>query len=128
PGGGGLVFPGRRMIAFYGHPSGPALGAMGEQPPAEAAQRALDKAAEYQAFEDQPVIPAFEIIATVASEFPGPDGNYVNEFDPADLVPYIDAITEAGGYVVLDIQPGRSTFLELAKIYEDLLKRPNVGL
>ena len=128
PGGGGLVFPGRRMIAFYGHPSGPALGAMGEQPAAEAAQRALDKAAEYQVFEDQPVIPAFEIIATVASDVPGPDGNYVNETNPDELVGYIDAITEAGGYVVLDIQPGRSTFLELAKYYEDLLKRPNVGL
>lgn len=29
PGGGGLVFPGRRMIALYGHPAGPALGVMG---------------------------------------------------------------------------------------------------
>lgn len=128
PGGGNLVFPGRRMIALYGHPSGPALGVMGEQPAAEAAQRAVDMAAEYQQFEEQPVIPAFEIIATVASDSPGPDGNYVNETNPDELVPYIDAITEAGGYVVLDIQPGRSTFLELATYYEDLLKRPNVGL
>lgn len=128
PGGGGLVFPGRRMIALYGHPSGPALGVMGEQPAAAAAERALQIAAEYQEFEEQPVIPAFEIIATVASDVPGPDGNFVNETNPDELVPYIDAITEAGGYVVLDLQPGRSTFLEMAKYYEDLLKRPNVGL
>ncbi len=128
PGGGGLVFPGRRMIALYGHPSGPALGVMGEQPAAEAAERAMQMAAEYQEFEEQPVIPAFEIIATVASDVPGPDGNFVNETNPDELVPYIDAITDAGGYVVLDLQPGRSTFLEMAKYYEDLLKRPNVGL
>ena len=31
PGGGGLVFPGRRMVALYGHPYGPELGVMGEQ-------------------------------------------------------------------------------------------------
>lgn len=128
PGGGGLVFPGRRMVALYGHPSGPALGAMGEQPPAEAAQRVRDLAAQYQPFEEQPVIPAFEVIATVASEFPGDDGNYSNEFPVSDLVGYVDAITSAGGYAVLDLQPGRASFLEQAKLYEELLLRPNVGL
>ncbi|WP_029703102.1 hypothetical protein [Corynebacterium callunae] len=128
PGGGGLVFPGRRMVALYGHPSGPALGAMGEQPPAEAVARVKEMAAEYQQFEEQPVIPAFEVIATVASEFPGDDGNFSNEFAPEELTGYIDAITEAGGYAVIDLQPGRASFLEQAKLYEDLLKRPNVGL
>lgn len=128
PGGGGLVFPGRRMIALYGHPSGPALGVMGEQPPAEAATRVQQMVDEYQPFEDEPVIPAFEIISTVASEFPGEDGNYSNEFPVEDLLPYVDAITEAGGYAVLDLQPGRATFLEQAQLFEELLKRPNVGL
>lgn len=128
PGGGGLVFPGRRMIAFYGHPSGSALGVMGEQPPAEAVDRVAAHVENYQGLDEQPVIPAFEIIVTVASEYPGEDGNYSNEFPQEDYVGYIDAITEAGGYAVLDLQPGRATFLEQAKLYEDLLKRPNVGL
>ncbi|MDY5786020.1 MAG: cell wall-binding repeat-containing protein, partial [Corynebacterium sp.] len=90
PGGGGLVFPGRRMIALYGHPSGPALGIMGEQGPAEAAELARQYAAQYQPLEEQPVIPAFEIIVTVASDSPGDDGDYSNETDPADVVPYLD--------------------------------------
>lgn len=128
PGGGGLVFPGRRMIALYGHPSGDALGAMGEQPPAEAAQRAQQMAEEYQQFEEQPVIPAFEIIVTVASEFPGEDGKYSNIFPVEDYIEYVDAITEVGGYVVIDLQPGKASFLEQAQAYEELLKRPNVGL
>lgn len=128
PGGGGLVFPGRRMIALYGHPSGAALGLMGEQPPTEAAARVEEMIADYQPLEEQPVIPAFEIIVTVASEFPGEDGNYTNEFPVEDYIGYVDAITEAGGYAVLDLQPGRATFLEQAKLYEELLKRPNVGL
>ncbi|MCQ4625065.1 cell wall-binding repeat-containing protein [Corynebacterium sp. CCUG 69979] len=128
PGGGGLVFPGRRMIALYGHPSGPALGQMGEQPPAESVDVVNQYVEEYKAFSDEQVIPAFEIIATVASEHPGDDGNFTNEFDPAELEPYIDAIVDAGGYAVIDLQPGLTTFKEQALLYEDLLKRPNVGL
>lgn len=128
PGGGGLVFPGRRMIALYGHPSGPALGVMGEQDPEAAVDRVNKLVEEYQQYSDQKIIPAFEIIATVASDAPGPDGDYSNEADPAELEPYIDAIVDAGGYAFLDLQPGRASLLDQAKIYEDLLKRPNVGL
>lgn len=128
PGGGGLVFPGRRMIATYGHPSGPALGQMGEQPPAEAVNVVKEWARQYQELTDEKIIPAFEVIATVASSEPGDDGNFTNESDPAELEPYIDAITEAGGYAVIDLQPGLTTFKEQAVRYEELLKRPNVGL
>lgn len=128
PGGGGLLFPGRRMVALYGHPSGGALGLMGEQPPAEAVDRVQKLVHEYQPHTDYPVMPAFEIIATVASSEPGPDGDFSNEADPEELIPYIDAITEAGGYAFLDLQPGRANLLDQAKLYEDLLKRPNVGL
>ena len=128
PGGGGLLFPGRRMIAFYGHPSGGALGVMGEQPPAEAVARVQEHITNYQPLEEQPIVPAFEIIVTVASEFPGEDGKFSNVGNPDDFIGYIDAITEAGGYAFLDLQPGQATFLEQARVYEDLLKRPNVGL
>ena len=128
PGGGGLVFPGRRMVALYGHPSGPALGVMGEQPPAEAAALAQEYADRYKDLTQWPVIPAFEIIATVASDSPGDDGDYSNESQPDELRPYVDAITEAGGYAFLDLQPGRARLIDQAKMYEDLLKQPNVGL
>ena len=40
----------------------------------------------------------------------------------------MDAIVDAGGYAVIDLQPGQGSFLEQAKLYQDLLKRPNVGL
>ncbi len=128
PGGGGLVFPGRRMVALYGHPYGPDLGVMGEQDPAAAVELAKKYAEDYQPFSEAPVIPAFEVIATVASGGPGDDGNFSNETPMEDLVPYVDAIVDAGGYAVIDLQPGQGSFLEQAKRYEELLKRPNVGL
>ncbi|MDK4272870.1 cell wall-binding repeat-containing protein [Corynebacterium pseudodiphtheriticum] len=128
PGGGGLVFPGRRMIALYGHPAGPALGVMGEMPPEEAIRHAHELVDQYQHLDEQPVIPAFEIIATIAAAQPGPHGLYTNYTDPAELQPYIDAAIEDGGYAFLDLQPGRESLLEQAKHYEELLKQPYVGL
>ena len=128
PGGGELVFPGRRMIALYGHPSGPALGVMGAGTPEEALAHSKRLVDEYQEFSEEPVIPAFEIITTIASSEPGPNHHYTNYTDAEDLLPYVDTITDAGGYAILDLQPGRASFLDQAKVYENLLKRPNIGL
>ena len=73
-------------------------------------------------------MPAFEIIATVASSDAGSDGNYSNEWPVARLRPWVEAARAAGIYVLLDLQPGRTDFLTQAKLYSDLLRQPNVGL
>jgi len=128
PGGGQILYPGRQMIALYGHPGTAALGILGEQGVEGAIARAQQMAADYQPLVDVPVVPAFEIITTVASSGAGPDGNYSFEA-PIDLLrPWVDAAGQAGVYVVLDLQPGRTDFLTQAKRYEELLARPYVGL
>jgi hypothetical protein len=73
-------------------------------------------------------VPAFEIIATVASSSAGGDGNYSAEADPEVLRPWVEAAGEAGLYVVLDLQPGRTDFLTQAQKYRSLLELPHVGL
>lgn len=128
PGGGQLVFPGRHMIATYGHPGAPVLGVMGEETPEEAVAHAESLVEEYQGLTGDKVIPAFEIIASVAQASPGPRGDYTEPAPVETLKPYVDAMTEAGGYVIIDLQPGRADFVEQAKFYEELLKKPNVGL
>ncbi|MDN3480452.1 hypothetical protein QMA10_00730 [Arthrobacter sp. APC 3897] len=128
PGGGQTVFPGRRMVALYGHPSGGSLGVLGEQGMGETITRAGETAAQYQPYSSEPVVPALEIITTVASSGPGADGDYSEETAAEDLLPWIEAAGEAGIYVVLDLQPGYSTFLNQALRYEELLKYPHVGL
>ena len=128
PGGGQILYPGRQMVALYGHPGTAALGVLGEQGVDGAIARAQQMAADYQPLVDVPVVPAFEIITTVASSGAGPDGNYSFEA-PIDLLrPWVDAAGQAGVYVVLDLQPGRTDFLTQAKRYEELLARPYVGL
>lgn len=128
PGGGQLALPGKRYVALYGSPGAPVLGVLGEQDVAATIARAQEHAAWYQGFTDEPVVPTLEIITTVASGSAGSDGNYSNE-RAADLArPYVDAAREAGVYVVLDFQPGRTDFLTQVRAYEDLVAQPHVGV
>ncbi|WP_221934739.1 hypothetical protein [Georgenia yuyongxinii] len=128
PGGGQLALPGKTYIALYGHPGSSALGVLGEQDAAATTERARAHAEPFRALTDTQVVPALEIIATVASAGPGDDGNYSAEATVEQLRPLVDLAHEQGQYVVLDLQPGRTDFLTQAKRYEELLKLPNVGL
>jgi len=128
PGGGQVLFPMRRIVALYGTPGTPALGALGQQGLAASIARAKKAAAQYASLSRVPVIPAFEIIATVAQASPGTNGMYSYETSVRTLRPWVRAATRAGMYVTLDLQPGRASLLTQAKRYKSLLRGPNVGL
>lgn len=128
PGGGQLVFSGKRYVALYGTPVTHSLGVLGEQDGSATIDRAAKLAAEYQELTEDEVIPALEIIVTVASGKAGDDGNYSNEWAIEHFTPLIEAAGEAGQYVVIDFQPGRADFLSQVKQYEELLKYPHVGI
>ncbi len=100
---------------------------LGEQGPDAAVARARRVADEYVGF-GQPVVPTFEILATVASAFAGSDGDYSNEFPASKFQPWIDAATANAYHVVLDLQSGRARFPDQAREIESLLANPNVSL
>jgi hypothetical protein len=128
PGGGQVLFPMHRLLALYGCPGTPALGALGQQGLTDAIARIRRIAAAYQPLSSVPVVPAFEIIATVAQASPGPRGIYSAESAVAALRPWVGRATANGMYVVLDLQPGRASLLAQARRYRELLRLPNVGL
>jgi hypothetical protein len=128
PGGGLTALPGKTYVALYGTPSTGALGVLGEQPIEQTIIRAQEHASWYQPLTDEPVVPTLEIIATVAAQEAGPDGNYSNELPVEQLRPLVELAAENDVYVVLDLQPGRTDFLTQAQIYEELLRLPHVGL
>ncbi|MGY1828105.1 MULTISPECIES: hypothetical protein [unclassified Blastococcus] len=128
PGGGQTLFPGKLLVALYGHPGTAALGLMGEQPVDAAVERARAHAAPYEPLVEETVVPAFEIISTIASASAGADGDYSAEADIELLRPWVEAAGEAGMYVVLDLQPGRTDFVTQAELYRPLLEMPHVGL
>ena len=133
PGGGLLMFepgaagPGRRLVAAYGHPSTSVLGVLGEQSAEEGIER-LQSIAEGYGADGSIVVPTFEIIATVASASPSADGDYSGVTSRDVIRPWVEAAAANGAYVVLDLQPGRSDFLSQARIYEEFLRQPHVGL
>ena len=130
PGGGLLMFDEafpRRLVAIYGHPVTSALGVLGEQGPEEGVERLAEIAAGYEA-DGAYVLPTFEIIATVASAGAGRDGDYSSETKRDVIRPWIETAAANGVYVVLDLQPGRTDFLTQARIYEEFLRLPHVGL
>ena len=127
PGGGLTLFPGRRLVALYGNPTTSALGVLGEQGPEDAVPRAQEISAGYEA-DGTPITLAFEIIATVASAGATADGNYSEEMSLEVLQPWVDVAAANDLYVILDLQPGRTDFLTQAKMYEEFLRLPHVGL
>ena len=127
PGGGSALFPHHRMVALYGHHATPALGVLGEQPPHEAAARLAPLAAPFGA-DGREVLPTFELIVSLATSSAGPDGDYSDPSTREEIQPWLDAARDAGAYLLLDLQPGRTDFLTDAKRYEDLLREPDVGL
>ena len=130
PGGGLLMFGEgieRRLVAIYGHPATSALGVLGEQGPDEGVDR-LRSIMEGYGADGSIVVPTFEIIATVASAGAGRDGDYSSETALDVIRPWIEIAAANDVYVVIDLQPGRTDFLTQAKIYEEFLRLPHVGL
>ena len=134
PGGGQLVFPvvpglpGKRYVALYGTPGSGALGVLGEQDVPSTLARAEQHAAPYRGLTGDTVVPAVEMIATIASAGAEDDGSYSRKRSVDELRPLVEAAGAAGQYVLLDLQPGRQDFVTQAQLYADLLALPHVGL
>lgn len=73
PRGGRTIFPAFRVVAYYGAPQNRELGALGIGTPDQAARR-LERAARPYVQRSRPVLPAMELIATIAQAAPGRDG------------------------------------------------------
>lgn len=129
PRGGTKLFPDYRVVGYYGAPQSPQLGALGIGSPASAARRLARQARPYARLDDSKrVLPAFELIGVIALAQPGPDGNYRSRQPRAVIERYLRVARKNRMLLLLDIQPGRSTFIEEARYLRRYLREPNVGL
>lgn len=126
PRGGRSLLPDYRLVGFYGAPQDDALGALGIGSPEEAGRRLLKQAEAYEG--ERPVLPVFELLATIAAASPGEDGLYRTHQPHSVIRKYLAAVREVDGILLLDIQPGRADFPSEMKRLERYLAEPDVGL
>lgn len=127
PGGGRTIFPGKRVVAFYGAPQSERLGVLGIGSPERAAKH-LKRVVSAYTTPARPVLPAFELISTIANAHPGDDGMYRTHQPDSTIERYLLAARKAKALLLLDVQPGRGDFLSEAQRLERWLLEPDVGL
>lgn len=127
PRGGRVIFPGKRVVAFYGAPQDGQLGELGIGTPTQAAAK-LERQARHYRRGRLPVLPAFELIATVASGSPGADRRYSARQSPAVIDRYLKAARKAKALLILDIQPGYVDWMTDVEALRPYLEQPDVGL
>jgi hypothetical protein len=124
PRGGRQLFPRYRVVGFYGMQN---LDVLGAGPPDVVAKRLLKVARPY-ARPGRPVMPMFELIATVAHPFPTPSGLYRTHQEDAIVRSFLKAVRRIDGVLVLDVQPGREDFVRSLRHWEPYLRQPDVGV
>lgn len=121
------VLPDNRIIAYYGHPSTGQMGILGEYTKEDLLARLREQVAEYEAADpDTPVIPAFELIATVAQPDPGSDGTYLLYTGDEWIQEYVDFTAENDMLLFLDVQVGHSTIRDQLTLIWKWLQYPHV--
>ena len=128
PRGGRSLFPEHLVVMHYGTAQTGALGVLGEVPPDQAAARLAEAAAPFEAASGRPVLPAFELITTIAQADAGADGTYSSFVSDEDVQRYLDAARRAKMLLVLDFQPGLANVLAQVQRYEKFLVQPDVGV
>jgi len=127
PRGGREIFPKHRVVGFYGAPQAEELGILGIGDPDAVGPKLEKQARDYRA-RGRPILPAFELLATIASGAPGADGKYRNRQTDKVMSRYLKAARKAKALLVLDIQPGQADFVSETKKLAKYLKEPDVSL
>ena len=127
PGGGRSIFPERRVVAYYGAPQDRELGALGIGRPARVARRLKRQARGYEQPE-RPVLPAFELIATIVHADPGEDGDHSARQPSKIIGRYLRAARRNGMLLILDVQPGYAPFMREVRELRRWLVEPDVSL
>lgn len=119
--------PETRVVAFAGAPQADELGILGTMPIEKASDRLERQSRPYDR-KSRPVLPAFDLIATIANAHPGPNGKYRTRQTGKTIARYLRAARRHDAALILDVQPGTSNFVDELKPLEKWLKEPDVHL
>lgn len=116
------------LVSWYGSPWTGRMGVLGRLHGQELADGLKKQAAAYAKISKKPVMPAYELIATVAQPMPGPDGTYRRRESREVIDRMLREARAAGMKLILDIQTGRSAVMDEILYLLPYLEQPDVYL
>lgn len=115
-----------RLVAFYGSPTGPGLGILGNYPRETMLTLLHQRMAQYQPLSaERPILPTYHMIIAVANTTPP---YYYANISLELIEEWVAAAQESGVAVILDIQPGQGDVLYIYERVRHLLYNPHVHL
>lgn len=130
-GGNGGLLPHYRVLSFYGHPLNDSMGILGEYHNDKAGLLAKlrQEAAKYEAADPtHPVLPAFEVIASVGQNWPAENNTYLMHTGADVIDEYAKFCEQNGLLLILDVQIGHSTVKAEIESVRKWLEKPFVHL
>lgn len=121
------IFPDNRVVSLYGAPQLSAT-ILGKKSPSAAGRTLRRQAREYKDLSGRPVRRAFDLIATIATADAGSDGDYSFRQSNDLIRTYLRAARDVNARLVLDVQPGRSTFMGEVEALRRWIEKPDVDL
>jgi hypothetical protein len=127
PRGGRELLPGRRVVSFAGAPQDEELGSLGIGTLRAAVQR-LERQARSYARKTRPVQPALQLISTIAHADAGRSGRYSERQSNAVIAQHLREARRSRSLLILDIQPGKSSFVTETRRLRRWLREPDVAI
>jgi hypothetical protein len=126
PGGGTRIYPQHRLVGYVGYPGAQTLGRLGTGDPDQRATELVARARPYA--RGRSILPVLEVLATVVQAGPGPSGLYRSRTSDSIIRTYLDVARRHDALLLLNIQPGRSEFIDEVQYLRPWLSEPDVGL
>ncbi|MCB8943016.1 MAG: hypothetical protein H6658_04610 [Ardenticatenaceae bacterium] len=114
-----------RLFAYYGSPTGPGLGILGNFPRADMLNHMRQTIATWQPYYDLPLLSTYHMVTTVANPHPP---EYRHHVSLEVIQEWIDSAKANGVVVILDIQPGRANITAEYNRIRQFLYEPHVHL
>ncbi len=129
PKGSTAWLPAHRIVAYYGNPLTSVMGVLGAYPPATLVARLRAQAAAYaQVSPKTPVVPALDLVATVAQGSPSAGGKYRLRMTYALAAQELALARQNHMLLILDLQVGQSSVPSEVRYWKPFLEQPDVQL
>ena len=127
PRGGRELLPGRRVVSFAGAPQDEELGELGVGSLRGAVAKLKKQAVPYSR-KTRPTQPALQLISTIAHADPGTSGRYSERQSTAVIARHLREARRSKAILVLDIQPGKVSFVTETRRLRRWLREPDVTI